>query len=209
MTASFGGSIFGESRARVLVCPTHSPVRFPGMKGKRNGDTARDRVLIQRCIRGDYRSWESLIRRYERLVYSIAITLCPGNNDAGEVFHRVCVQLNQDLERLLDGNLGKWLVEATRRKCYLVNQARNPGTAHDRQHQQALARIPQIAEQHALERATERLPQDCRNLLRLFYGRSSVPNYADIASRLGIDINKVGLMHVQCLLKLKSLVVSI
>src|SRR5438132_7349285 len=34
-----------------------------------------DRDLIRRCIEGDQEAWKQLVRRYERLIYSIALRI--------------------------------------------------------------------------------------------------------------------------------------
>src|SRR3990172_8770825 len=78
-----------------------------------------DSHLIQACLRGDEHAWESLLERYERLIYSIPRRYGMAEHDAAEVFQNVCITLLGQLDRLRDHEkLGAWLVTTTRRECW-------------------------------------------------------------------------------------------
>ena len=44
-----------------------------------------DRSLVRACLAGDRQAWESLIRRYERLLYSIPLRCGLSEDDAADV----------------------------------------------------------------------------------------------------------------------------
>ena len=52
-----------------------------------------DRELVQSCLKGDAEAWETLILRYQRLIYSIPIRSGFSPVDAADVFQSVCVKL--------------------------------------------------------------------------------------------------------------------
>jgi len=52
-----------------------------------------DRDLIRRCIEGDQEAWKQLVRRYERLIYSIALRICRDSETAADVLQQVCLEL--------------------------------------------------------------------------------------------------------------------
>src|SRR5207253_7902824 len=67
-------------------------------KGSRWMDS--DRPLIRACLAGDRQAWETLIRRYQRLLYAIPIRCGLSEDDAADVFQTVCVRLLENLEKL-------------------------------------------------------------------------------------------------------------
>src|SRR3954469_13162804 len=61
-----------------------------------------DHELIALCLDGDDAAWEILIRRYQRLVYSIPLKAGLGEESAADVFQSVCVRLIEHLGSLKD-----------------------------------------------------------------------------------------------------------
>ena len=56
-----------------------------------------DNDLVERCLKGDQAAWQALVTRYQRLVYSVAHTLCPQSDDVSDVFQQVWMELYQHL----------------------------------------------------------------------------------------------------------------
>jgi DNA-directed RNA polymerase specialized sigma24 family protein len=59
-----------------------------------------DGELIERCIKGDQAAWKELVMRYERLVYSVANSVCPPGEDIADVFQQVWVEVHESLPQL-------------------------------------------------------------------------------------------------------------
>ena len=78
-----------------------------------------DSELVDRCIRGDQTAWRALVLRYERLVYSVALALCPDMEDASDIFQQVWMELYQRLSdiRRVEA-LPAWLITVTRRHAF-------------------------------------------------------------------------------------------
>src|SRR5947209_5768613 len=84
-----------------------------------------DKELIERCIKGDQVAWKHLVVRYERLVYSVALTFCPESDDAPDVFQQVWMELHQQLSDLRHSEaLPAWLMTVTRRIAYKLITSR-------------------------------------------------------------------------------------
>src|SRR3954462_9292563 len=77
-----------------------------------------DRELVDRCLGGDEWAWAQLIARYQRLIFSIARTLCPDPDDSADVFQYTCLDLYKGLSELRDIQaLPAWLITVTRRRA--------------------------------------------------------------------------------------------
>ena len=179
-----------------------------------------DRQLIADCLSGEQASWEALIFRYRRLIYSIPLKLALSPEDAADIFQAVCVKLYERLPTLRDHDrLSSWLITIATRECWRIS-ARNRRdasagfVAQDDSH--ALDNIPATAlladdERELLERqqvvrqSVERLPERCRDLLTMLFFQPDELSYADVARRMDMPVPSVGPTRARCLEKLKRL----
>jgi RNA polymerase sigma factor (sigma-70 family) len=165
-----------------------------------------DSELIKGCLNGDQCAWDGLVERYERLIYSVALTLCGSHEDAADVFQQVCFELYQHLGELRDyETLPAWLITVTRRQAAAVFKSRKPMVPLEEQHGDVEDRIAWIENEHLVERAMVHLPERCRLLLDLLYLHPSRLSYADIAKRLGMPVSSIGPTRARCLEKLRKL----
>jgi len=174
-----------------------------------------DRKLIIACRRGDERAWETLIARYERLVFSIARRHGLSADDAADVTQTVFIILLQSIDRLSDDvNLGGWLTTVTRRHTWraLARRGRElPGEKEDvaesavllgRQTSDPIDRWETL---QAVHEALNRLNERCRQLLLALYFDPTEPSYAEVAARLNMPVGSIGPTRARCLAKLKAL----
>jgi len=92
---------------------------------ERSPNSIEDRELIALCLDGDHAAWEALIRRYQRLVYSIPLKAGLGEEAASDIFQSVCVRLIEHLGTLKDrGKLASWLITTTTRECWRSSNRR-------------------------------------------------------------------------------------
>lgn len=182
---------------------------------------ATDRELVAACLNGDSRAWEALIRRYERLVYSIPLKYGFSPVDAADIFQSVCVTLLERLATLRDHDrVSSWLMTTTTRQCYRFLAERR------RQHQSSiydeayesdiLDRIPSAApqadaeqqrleQQQLLREAVASLPDRCRRLITLLFYSKDELSYTEIARLIKAPVNSIGPTRARCLQKLKKL----
>jgi RNA polymerase sigma factor (sigma-70 family) len=163
-----------------------------------------DRDLIESCLRGEQSAWAQLVSKYERLIYSVARSLCSEEEDCADVFQGVCLALYQNLERLRsDQIIPAWLTTVSRRQAYAVIRRRRPHVPID---DNALTpKTNTIQEEFEIEIAVGQLDDRCRKLIRSLYFDSKEPSYAEIAAYLGMPVASVGPTRARCLDKLRKL----
>ncbi len=114
-----------------------------------------DESLLLACRSGDAMAWETLLRRYQRLVYSVPRRAGLGNDLAADVFQQVFAKLVEQVERIEQpARIGAWLVTTARRESWRVSrQEAAPGR---------LRRAPVSATIRSLtSRTTRRWPKRC------------------------------------------------
>lgn len=171
-----------------------------------------DAELIASCLDGSGDAWESLVRRYRRLVYSIPIKWGLPKEDAMEIFQAVWLDCFRELHLLRNpGVLQAWLIKIAVRKCYRYSQTVRARTEKPlngdfeeigyisdprpelirRLHQEQLIRM-------GIEKLTER----CQQVLRALFFEEPLPSYSTIAERLGLSSNSIGFTRDRCLERL-------
>jgi len=172
--------------------------------------------LVVACRQGDEAAWQALVKRYERLVYTIPLRYGLATADADDVFQIVWLQLLHHLPHLKEPDrVSAWLVTTAKRACW----DRRRGAEYERSvtvdpdhlpegngvDELSVEEIVTQHEQHtALRRAMAQLGQQCQGLLGLLYGASQIA-YADIAAKLQIPIGAIGPTRARCLQKLRQL----
>jgi DNA-directed RNA polymerase specialized sigma24 family protein len=59
-----------------------------------------DPELVAMCLNGDASAWETLIKRYRRVIYGIPVKFGFEPADAKDVFQTVCLRLIEHLHEL-------------------------------------------------------------------------------------------------------------
>jgi RNA polymerase sigma factor (sigma-70 family) len=173
------------------------------MPGK---DAKTDSELIHGCLKGDQASWDELIDKYQRLIYSIAHAFCQSREDQADVFQQVCLKLYQRLPELRDREaLPAWLITVTRRQIAELYKSDRTFLPLDEEHPDAEVRIAWIENAHIVERAMLDLPERCRLLIDLLYRNPTNLSYAEISKQLGIPVSSIGPTRARCLEKLRKL----
>jgi RNA polymerase sigma factor (sigma-70 family) len=176
-----------------------------------------DAALVQACRAGDHGAWELLIRRYQRLVYSIPLRAGLGEDAAAEIFQRIFVVLFEKLDTLTQPErLRAWLVTTARRECWAYSRREQRTVALPQTDQDAggAADIPdpgllpdeslELQErQHMVRQALSSLDERCRTLLQLLFFQPEPPSYAELAAALGTREGSIGPTRARCLEKLR------
>jgi len=80
---------------------------------------AEDERLVQDCLKGDERAWNTLIDKYKRLIYSVPVKYGFSPDDAGDIFQNVCIDLFTNLAKLRKiESLRSWLITVATHKCF-------------------------------------------------------------------------------------------
>lgn len=172
-----------------------------------------DAALIERCRAGSDAAWETLVRRYQRLIYAIPRRAGLDADAAADVFQNAFEQLHRALDRIAQPErIQAWLVTTARRESFRVVAARRrlqplpdaPDAEPPALDPGVPAQIEALEEQHRVARALAGLEERCRVLLGLLYGEEPPPPYAAIAQRLGTREGSIGPWRARCLEKLRK-----
>ena len=180
--------------------------------------TTDDPTLIEKCLAGEEAAWESLISKYERLVFSTCRRYGLQQAEAEDIFGRVCLTLLQHLDKLNDrARLASWLITITSRECWHMrknaNQTFQPvrpeddprNTIEEIEDENLLPEeaLLQLEQQQQVRESFNELPERCRHLLwHLFYDPTQPP-YTQIATTLGMPVASIGPNRTRCLEKLR------
>lgn len=181
-----------------------------------------DKELLLACRRGDEAAWETLVRRYQRLMYAIPRRAGLDEDQSAEVFQEVFTTLFQKMNDIDDPErLHAWLVTAARRKTWRLiskekpRQRTTPGDSEE-DDEYDLGKIAdasplpdevllKLEEQHRVRTALDALDERCQRLLRLLFYAAESPSYALIAKSLNIAEGSIGPTRARCLEKMMKL----
>jgi RNA polymerase sigma factor (sigma-70 family) len=177
-------------------------------------------VLVGLAAAGDRTAWVPLVRRFSRLVWSVARSYGLNDADAEDVFQTTWLRLSEHIGRIEDPDrVAGWLATTARREALRVIRTRarteptNDLDVLDR------ARDDMTPEQVWLdgeERAVNdqrlrevwqafgRLPQPCQRLLRLLIATPPL-SYVEVAATLEIAVGSIGPTRGRCLQRLRAL----
>lgn len=179
-------------------------------------DPGLDARLVGRCLSGDARAWEALVRRHERLVYAVARSYRLDEDDLADVFQEVFAALVRGLPRLRDPRtLVRWLSSTTDRIALATALRRRREQALTGGEPEAAERLPdpgpaagedlETLEEQALVRlALGDLAGRCRDLLGALYYEDPAPSYGEISRRLRLPVGSIGPTRARCLEKLRD-----
>ncbi|WP_158219943.1 RNA polymerase sigma factor [Ideonella sp. A 288] len=175
-----------------------------------------DADLVQRCRDGDERSWRALVRRYERLVYTVPRRAGLSPEQAADVFQSTFSRLFEHLDGVLDGaRVRAWLVTTARRETLRLLERLPPASRADPD-DAAVERLVDgsplpddvldaLQQQHRVRRAVAQLDDRSRRFVELVFLRDEPPSYEEIAAELGMPIGSIGPTRARCLAKLREL----
>lgn len=182
-----------------------------------------DEVLWARCREGAQAAWATLVRRYQRLIYTVPRRAGLSDEAASDVFQFTFTQLYERLDRIEDpSRLRAWLVTTAKRESLRqLELARRtvditPAPGEDGESEDPLEQIPDpsplpetlladLQSQHEVRRAVERLDPKARRFVELMFLQEEPLPYAELATQLGIPEGSIGPTRARCLTKLRAL----
>jgi RNA polymerase sigma factor (sigma-70 family) len=177
-----------------------------------------DRALVAACLEGDHSAWETLIARYQRLIYSIPIKARLNQDDAADIFQSVCLKLYEKLSTIRDSErISSWLITTTSRECWrLSSRNRRESVPTGGDDESYLKEIPAsgpladeqretLEQQQLVRQSVDALPERCRELITMLFYQKDELSYVDIAGRMKMPVPSVGPTRARCLEKLKKL----
>ena len=170
-----------------------------------------DAELVSLCIEGDGRAWEVLVRRYRRLVWSIALTRGLKEDEAEDAFQETWIRVHGALGTLRQvESLTGWIASVARSQVSRVHRGRKRDrkAAEEMEGRARIAAAGDSADEaerfQEVSAAVDRMAGRCRDLLRMLYGEEA--SYDAVMKRMRMARGSIGPTRARCLEKLKGLV---
>jgi RNA polymerase sigma factor (sigma-70 family) len=173
-----------------------------------------DALLIDACLEGNEKAWQTLVSRYKRLVYSIPLKWGLSPEDSVDIFQAVWLDCFRQLSSLRNmERLQPWLSRVAIRKCHRFSsesRARGETPVVDDEMEELsgiedAAALFDLDKEQVLRAALERLTPRCRQIIECLFFEDPRPSYHAIASRLGLSENSIGFTRERCLNNLKKI----
>jgi RNA polymerase sigma factor (sigma-70 family) len=181
-----------------------------------------DGELLLACRRGDEAAWDTLVHRYQRLIYTIPRRAGLNEDLAADVFQEVFATLLEKIDTIENPErLKAWLVTTARRKTWRsISRENRSQTFTDLDDETGDAGLDnivaddallpdevlaQMEEQHRVQMAVAALDERCGKLLSMLFYQEETPPYAEIAARIGAPEGSIGPTRARCLQKLLRL----
>lgn len=169
-----------------------------------------DEVLIDACLKGDPRGWAALVRKYQRLIYSVASSYRLDSEDSADVFQAVCIELYKNLKHLRSaGAVRSWLSKVASRECarrkVLVRRAQHSSLEDLENSLPAVdgETLEELERQHLVREALSEIPERCRRLIQMLFYEDPPRPYAEVAKALGLALGSIGFIRGRCLQKME------
>jgi len=199
-------SILDKRVCRAYACPEEMAAEAMSQS---------DEDLLRACRRGDAAAWETLLRRYQRLVYAVPRRAGLSEDAAADVFQEVFTTLLENVEKIEQpSRLHAWLVTTARRKTWVViKRSRSTQSLAGDDEEDEASSIPdeqllpdevltRLEEQHIVRAALTELDERCGRLLTMLFNSEEPPPYSEIAAALGTPEGSIGPTRARCLKKL-------
>jgi RNA polymerase sigma-70 factor (ECF subfamily) len=103
-------------RAVLVSMPADLPAAAPDAPG--SGDPGNVEALIQRCLHGDQRAWEAIVRQYWRKVFNVAYKFVGRHEEAEDLAQDIFIKIFKSLDTFdRRANFQTWLISVSRNLC--------------------------------------------------------------------------------------------
>ena len=186
-----------------------------------------DAALVERCRAGESGAWAALVRRFQRLIYTVPRRAGLSEAESADVFQLSFTRLVEHLSRIDDpSRVRAWLVTTARRETLKLlaqrqhiaapsaafgaegadaedplDQLPDPGPLPD-------AQLSMWQEADRVRRALDQLDDRSRTFVSLLFLADPPLNYAEISQRLGIAEGSIGHTRARCLDKLRRVLAT-
>lgn len=187
------------------------------------GSEPDDVSLVAGCLRGEAKSWEALVKRYQRLVFTIVRRTGMDEHMAADVFQTVFSRLLTHLPRIEDpSRLQAWIVTTSKREALYQrrrgertvsmtddSEAGGEGREWDVADSAPLAEdaLDELQQLERVRQGLDRLDPRCRRLMDMLFNEDDNPvGYGEMAQKLDMAVGSIGPTRARCLEKLRQFV---
>lgn len=207
--------------ARPATAAAAAPAGAPAVR-PHDFEAMPDEALARACLAGHRAAWDAMVRRFQRLVYTVPRRAGLSEAAASDVFQTCFARLFEHLPHIEDlSRVRAWLVTTARRETLRqlgwsqrqVDPRRGDGDADDGDlleriadpaplHEEELERLQEI---DRVRSAVDRLAPRSRRFVELLFLQDEPLPYAEIARRLDMPPGSIGPTRARCLAKLREL----
>lgn len=177
-----------------------------------------DAALVNACRKGDDRAWDTLVERYQRLIFAIPRRAGLSDEQAADILQEVFLTLFQKIEEIKQPErIRSWLVTTTKFKTWAAfRNSRGfyaPETEEEMEHEMASLKddspladqmLVELEQQHLIRTALQKLEERCRTILSMIYLSDTAASYADVAAEIGVGETSISPLRARCLKKLEK-----
>ena len=178
-----------------------------------------DADIVLACRKGDQSAWDTLVDRYERLIFTIPRRAGLSEEQSADVFQEVFLTLLQKIDAIEQPErIRSWIVTTAKFKTWAVirGQKGNYSPATDEEMEAEMSAIEdtspladdlliELEQQHLIRTALSGLEEKCRQILSMIYMRSEAATYAEVAAAIGTGETSISPMRSRCLKKLQKI----
>lgn len=178
-----------------------------------------DADLIKACRRGDESAWDSLVDRYQRLIFTIPRRAGLSEEQASDVFQEVFLTLFEKIDEIEQPEkIRSWLVTTAKFKTWSIVRSEKEiySSETEEEIEFKVSNMPddaplaedvliQIEEQHLIRTALKELEERCQTILSMLYLSESPASYAEVALEVGVGETSVSPLRTRCLKKLAKI----
>lgn len=172
-----------------------------------------DNQLWQDVLKGNAGAWATLVRRYQALIYTVAVRAGLSSADCADCFQQTWTALFENRHKITDPTrLPAWLVTTARREAVRLSRRSQEHARLEDAPEPEDSALRVDTELEALKRSAilraclDSLDDRCRQLLTELFLADRETSYEQIAERLNIAFNSLGPVRGRCLEKLRKLV---
>ena len=193
----------------------HEPAAAMPTSGVPGAGSTWDRAAdcCRRWLAGDDAALDELVRLMTPVLWQVARACSLSEQEAEDVVQTTWTTFVRSGDRLRDPQaVGRWLTTTARREAWRVSRAGSRATLAEDEVLDRVAPPQRSAESEAvaldegdrLWSAVRALDERCQMLLRVV-AFADRPDYAGIASDLGMPVGSIGPTRMRCLRKLRVL----
>jgi RNA polymerase sigma factor (sigma-70 family) len=183
-----------------------------------NKDTS-DSDLVNACRNGVRAAWELLVRRYERLIYTVPRRAGLDEHAAADVFQIVCTKLLENIDKLKQPDrIHAWLVTTARHETLQIlasNRKKSVSTSTQEDDEDAALEVRDesplpdellvtLESEHRVHLALSKLDERSRDFITELFLRDEPLPYDALAAKFGISVGSIGPTRARCLAKLRA-----
>jgi RNA polymerase sigma factor (sigma-70 family) len=177
-----------------------------------------DADLVRRCRGGEQAAWDTLVDRYQRLIYTIPRRAGLSEEQAADVFQDVFLTLVEKIDEIEQPErIRSWIVTTAKFKTWGVIRGSKGfhSPESDDEMEDEMSRIAdtspladamliELEEQHLIRTALNKIEDRCQKILSMIYLRDPAASYAEVGAAIGVGETSISPLRSRCLKKLEK-----